>query len=186
MNHRSADIDRIVSAIRYAFWDVEYPGDDYIAGAGGLEEKEIVDALRGKDWRDINARFLNNYCIQAICFLEFQAYRYFLPAFLTAAVKDYERVPEIVEDLVSSLLEPVADQKLRHPEWHAEGIAVDTYTFVCRMKPLTRSQVQAIVNVLSLLCDYHKTDFLYDEPQVALDTYWRRRLEAEQNAAKQE
>ena len=63
MSQQSAEITHIVNKIGEAFCDIEYPGDDEIAPGGGLEEREIADALRGKDWRDIDAKFLNNCCV---------------------------------------------------------------------------------------------------------------------------
>ncbi|MBE0537247.1 MAG: hypothetical protein IH624_16410 [Phycisphaerae bacterium] len=186
MSQEGAEIARLASKIYNAFSGIEYPGDDEIAPADGLEEKEVADALRSKDWRELDSKFLNNYCIASITFLHFRAYRFFLPAFLLATVKDYGKVPEIVQDTVFSLLDPVSYQKLYYPELYKEKEAVDWYTFLCRMKPLTYHQVDAIVGVLEFLRNYHTEDFPHKEPQVALEGYWLERLKLERGEEEQE
>ena len=183
MNQPNADITGLVTKIHEAFRAIEYPGDDKIAPGGGFgggfEEDAIADALRGKDWRDIDAKFLNNYCIASLVFLDFQAYRYFLPAFLTAAVKDYSTVPDIVENLVSSLLDPLTAQRLYSPELYKEKTPVDWYTFVCRMNPLTCRQVEAVADVLKYLSNCHAPDFCHNGPERALEGYWLERLKTQ-------
>jgi hypothetical protein len=178
VHHEGSQTARIIGRVYEAFDPVEYPSDGKITAGDSLEAREIAHVYEGKDWRDLDTRFLAANCIQSIFFLSFQAYRFFLPAFLTAAVKDYSRAPEIVDNLVSTLLDPVTAQKLYHPTSNSEDV-VDMYTFVCRMDSLTCAQVEAVVEVLRFLSNYHLADFPYDEPQRALDGYWLERLRKE-------
>lgn len=70
MNQERTDADRIVQKIHEAFDDISYPGDDHIVSVQDptLEAQEIREIYRGKDWRELDAKFLNNYCIQSIFF----------------------------------------------------------------------------------------------------------------------
>ncbi|MBE0535690.1 MAG: hypothetical protein IH624_08465 [Phycisphaerae bacterium] len=186
MNQENEAVSRLDERIREAFKDVTYPGDDKIVTGTTMEDEEVAKALTGKTWRDIDAKFLNANCIQSIFFLDFQAYRFFLPAFLLATVQDYGKVPEIVHNLVSTLLDPVTEQRLRSPRLYEGKEAVDTYTFLCRMNPLTYRQVEVVVDVLKFLCDYHMRDFRHNEPHFALQGYWLKRLELEKSNRRQE
>ena len=177
----SEKIIRIINQIHEAFSDDNPPiNDQVISGYGGdIEAQEIKEAFSGKHWRDITPEFLNNYCIQSISFLEFPAYRFFLPAFILASVKEYESCFDIVVDVVATLLHPVTAQRIYQPNLYKEKETVDIYTFACRMNDLTCEQVEVIIEFLKFLCDYHISDFVHKEPQLALDEYWLERLKLE-------
>lgn len=81
-----------------------------------------------------------------------------------------------MQNTVATLLHPVTGQKLYSPDLYREKSCVDIYTFVCRMDSLTYSQVEVIVDFLNFLCNYHPSDFYYNESRLALDEYWLDRL----------
>lgn len=178
INQQGRDIIKIVDKLYKAF-----TGDDYSVNVQiiseldeSLEAQELRNSLRGKNWRDIDAAFLNNYCIQGIFFLEFQAYRYFLPAFLLASVNEYDRCFDITKDIVATLLHPVTAQRIFKS---SQESTPDVYSFLSRMSGLTYLQVAVIVDYLRFLCDYHLSDFPANEPRLALDEYWLERMEKE-------
>ena len=180
MSQHRRDTIRIVDKIHKAFSDVDYPVNMQIISEldDSLEAQELRDSLRGKNWRDIDAVFLNKYCIQGIFFLEFQAYRYFLPAFLLASVNEYDRCFDITKDILTTLLQPVTRQEMFRSGARQETVS-DLYSFTCRMRGLTCLQVEVIVDYLKFLCDYHLSDFPDNEPRLALDEYWLERMKKE-------
>ena len=182
-NQQRQDTVRIIDKIRKAFSDVDCPANMEIVSEldDSSEAQELRNSLRGKNWRDIDASFLNNYFIQGIFFLEHQAYRYFLPAFLLASVREYGRCFDITSDIVATLLHPVTEQRVFRSAVSPE----DVYTFTCRMRGLTYLQVEVIVDYLKFLCDYHLSDFINNEPRFALDEYWLERIEEEEARRKE-
>lgn len=86
----SADM---VNEIERAFSDAPYPGDDRIVTPvvidgreyPDLEREEIAAALRGKSWKDLTREVIH-FHYHALPFLTAESFRYYLPAYLIAAL----------------------------------------------------------------------------------------------------
>lgn len=81
MRQRVALIEKIHSA----FEGAEFPGENFLQGSfDGCEPYEEVNPFKSKkDWRDIEASFLDAHA-DALSFFSEAAFRYFLPAYLIA------------------------------------------------------------------------------------------------------
>jgi len=77
----------VLAAIAEGFRATPYPGDAYIQGSSeGCEPFEEVQPFGGKDWRELDAAFLDAH-YAALSFFSEGGFRYFLPAYLTADVR---------------------------------------------------------------------------------------------------
>ena len=79
-----SDVLAVIDAIHSAFGGNEQPGDHCLQGSSeGCEPFEETNAFAGRDWRDLEAGFLDeHYC--ALSFFSEAGFRYFLPAYLIA------------------------------------------------------------------------------------------------------
>jgi hypothetical protein len=79
---------RVEARIRAAFDHTEYPGDAWLVGSSeGCEPESEVGPFRGRDWRELDAPFLDAH-YSALSFFSEGGLRYFLPAFLLADLGD--------------------------------------------------------------------------------------------------
>jgi len=69
--------------IELAFTDTPYPGDDNIAGPN---DEGTLEYFSGKTWKGHSARELRKHS-SSLYFLTPDAFRYFLPAYMVAAVE---------------------------------------------------------------------------------------------------
>jgi hypothetical protein len=182
MNQEQEDRNSCIKKIYDAFYGIELPPNEQIISQCdySMEAQELREAFKGKKWYEIDCDYFNKHAIQGLSFLEFAAYRYFLPAFMLCSVKGYDHCFDIVMDTVESLLHPLVSQKLGRCE---STQSIDMYTFQCRMNNLTYQQVDAIVAFLKFIEIYHESDFINKEPQLALTDYWLDRLEIEKKRA---
>ena len=85
MKHRESVIEQIVEV----FGANGYPGDSFLQGSfEGCEPYEEVGSFKGKtDWRTLESEMLDaRYC--ALSFFSEAAFRFFLPAYLIADLRD--------------------------------------------------------------------------------------------------
>jgi len=78
--------NRIAEKIRAAFADVAYPGDDKIAVVSENDSKLAYDSFVGKDWRQLDISFFGQSRSSGIHYLTDEAFVYYLPAYLLAAL----------------------------------------------------------------------------------------------------
>ena len=94
------EIQELKSLIREAFKDVEYPGDDHIAGCSriGCDECEgIAEHFKGTTWQEHNLQTLLGYDTLALFHTE--ARHYYLPAFMLADIGDNQSESGSVSNL---------------------------------------------------------------------------------------
>jgi hypothetical protein len=83
-----SDPEAVIAEIVAAFETTEYPGDPYLQGSfEGCEPYEEVGPFQGKDWRSLPADFLDGHSA-ALSFFSEAGFRYFLPAYLVADLRD--------------------------------------------------------------------------------------------------
>jgi hypothetical protein len=86
--------------IEAAFADATYPGDDNIAEHQNCPECDDVRAyFRGKAWRDLKFPELHQFH-ESLPLLTPQAFRYFLPGYMTAVLDNWEQADMIPYSII--------------------------------------------------------------------------------------
>jgi hypothetical protein len=100
------DPEPIIAQIEAAFATTAYPGDAFLQGSfDGCEPTEEAGAFRGKsNWRSIAPDFLDGHSA-ALSFFSEGAFRYFLPAYLVADLRDQLRTADPVFHLTHGFAE---------------------------------------------------------------------------------
>jgi hypothetical protein len=154
--------DELVLLIENSFRNTPYPGDDNMVSpvvVGGVElrdpeREEVAVILRGKTWRRLSKKNLAR-LRQELPSLSPAAFRYYLPAFMLAAVRDQEwdSFP-----LVYSLTLPSPAEGKQVREW-----------MLARFSALTHEEHGAVSAFLKYLMDDLK---MRDDAAIALASYW--------------
>ena len=101
----------VLGQIEEAFGDLPYPGDDHLIAPSSLQTAEgqrLYNDWKGRDWRSLSLQELRHHA-ESIFFLTPEAFRYYLPAYLSASVRDSEGVDIIPETLAFALTPPAGD-----------------------------------------------------------------------------
>src|SRR5690348_7639431 len=94
--------NEVISAIEGAWKDVPYPGDDKIFTQDSYDDEDIVNYFRGTTWHDHEATALRGHS-SAFTFFTPEAFRYWLPAFMIAAIEAPEEADVVLERISASL-----------------------------------------------------------------------------------
>jgi hypothetical protein len=154
-------IDVVRQQVRAAFADAIHPGDDRIAyDPDDWESAELAQAFRGKHWSELSHEELQYH---SPSFLSSEGFRYYLPAYLLAALDDYgNRMPMIVYGLTPHDESSPEERELR--DWQLE-----------RFEGLTTAQKRAVRAFLEYARDEASHYFSQGEsPRIALERYWGR------------
>lgn len=186
-----ADQRHLIEAIRDAFQERSYPGDDQLCGSDyGDEPAEYALEFRSLDWRTLHPEFLS-YHSAALSFFTDKGFAYFLPAFLIADVFGeggnadpvfhlthglYEEPTLDLTSLNTSVLE-TSGLEAEDLEWLQESIQrpsnIDWHAYALRrfawFSPLER---QAIVRYLEYRAA-HTWGFVAVKINTALEAYWK-------------
>lgn len=154
--------DDVVSEIERAFSDAPYPGDDHIVTplvidgreCRDLEREEIAAAFRGKSWDDLTREAIH-FHYHALPFLTAEGFRYYLPAYLIAAL-DAEWVNRIF--LIYQLKYPDKEQFQR--------------LFLKQVRLLSPREKLAVCSFLGHLNSETTDPEERRETTAALDLYW--------------
>lgn len=150
--------DNVIVLIEQAFADTVYPGDDHLINAGHCPEcADIYEAFRGRSWESLtDVRFLRlNEAALALMYPE--AFRYYLPAFMRAAVVDPKTADVIPHGLEFNLM----------PHHSASS-----EKFIARISGFTPQQKQAIKAYLKFEpYPMHWTIRMRQQQQQAID-FW--------------
>lgn len=106
------DAAPLLREIEEAFADVQYPGDDHLVAPSSLasaEGQHVLESFRGRDWRSLSLQELRHHA-ESIFLLAPEAFRYYLPAYLSAAAAHLEEADVIPEDLIFALTPPGDEQ----------------------------------------------------------------------------
>jgi hypothetical protein len=167
---RNHQLRLLKEQIERAFADTPYPGDDHITGpfeAWDWESEELRDAFRGKHWKELMPYDVFYHHDTFLCPAGFQFY---LPAYLLAALDDYNNV---ILFTVFSLCPYHPPEKVLSPTLLAWNLR--------RYDQLTPEQKQAVCAFL---------DFVREDPQLgryfpdrheideAIEKYWSRHRSA--------
>ena len=125
--------ERMVDQIRRAFADVPQPEPALLVNNHCCECRDVSTALGGRPWQEISLEDLRR--AQEMSLLSPAAWRYYLPAMLTWAIREPLVMDVMVDNLVYQLEPPRDGHGV--PEWFAE-----------RSVGFTRDQRAAIVTFL--------------------------------------
>jgi hypothetical protein len=147
----------IVDAVSKAWADVPYPGDTYIFTPESYDDEDIGGYFSGTSWSGHSPAALRAHCSGISMFFTPEAYHYWLPAYLIAAVTDPDQLSQGVDSVLFSL-SPCADG-LRRKIQNA------------RLALFTKEQLLAVIGVIEYLenlwCDPDNPNRTKDEREVA-------------------
>jgi hypothetical protein len=182
------DTQRIIEHIRQAFHDTEHPGDAFVQGSHeGCEPGEsVAPFIAVTDWSQLDPMVLDaNY--DALSFFSEGGFRYFLPAYVIADLKDQLHTADPVFHLTNGFIDKVvkipAEQRIYEKTigksafinprrygamtWHDHAR--------CRLSVFTREEAQAIVSYLEYKRDKDSHGLNREAINAALDSFWRDR-----------
>jgi len=100
----------VIQKIEEAWRDVPYPGDDKICPPKLYDDEGIPDYFAGTTWRDhtpVNLRYNS----AAFTFFTPEAFHYWLPAFMIAAITDPKEADVILEYISWSVSDSYAAER---------------------------------------------------------------------------
>lgn len=175
-----------------SFQRLSYPGDlnlVYDNTGNHLECLEIQQAFVAKHWSELTLETLVREN-SALSFLTPEAFRFYLPAYLSIVIQEFEKTDVLPEVTVQYLTLPVeADDlsKLNYLQQESNEIQLDlnqflieeisrsnkkVHRFMERMSGLNQQQGQAIRYYLEYLKSEKSDYFFSNEPEVAIERYW--------------
>jgi hypothetical protein len=183
--------ESLVALIREAFDGSVYQGDAFLQGSiEGSEPAEIAAAFAGhEDWGALDAPFLDAH-YTALSFLSEAGFRYFLPAFLVADVRDELQTADPMFHLTNGFADgSMVDRRngrdfvrrwgmshLVNPRRYGATTSMDYARY--RLSVFTREEAGAIVEYLTWRRAAERSPL--DEPFIdgALSRFWRERAQS--------
>jgi len=154
-------VRQLIDSVRRAFWDVPYPGDDRL-----LEEDSSaiyeVEKLQSQDW---NSHWANvpdsviEWHANRLAFLSPEAYRFYLPAFISYSLEKPESSEPVLPFLVYNLMETAE----RKRDCYQRRIAL-----------FTPEQKSVVLDFLNFVRDDLKDAMCLREASIAIEWYWGR------------
>lgn len=132
-----------------------------IANGSSLEHLQVEAFFKGKLWGDINLDGFNKYIGDPSACLSFmtpEAFKYYLPAYLSISIKDYS-VADVIPESTIYKIEKLTDQENQE---YLDAFNLD--------------QKKMIAMFLDYMYRQHGDDFATDFAQKALSSYWARLL----------
>ena len=186
----------VIEILERAFRDVPHPGDPFLLGShDGDEPFEEVGAFHGvTDWHTLTPEFLDvHYTV--LSFFSEGGFRYFLPAFLIADIRDALKTADPVFHLTHgfsefSTIHAVEGRVFTRTSGRSQFINPRRYgatTFFdyarCRLSVFGREESAAIVAYLEFIrgLDARRTD--REAIDGALELFWRERAASAPTAA---
>jgi len=183
-----SDPETVISQIREAFSDVEYPGDNFLQGSfEGSEPYEVTSPFRGRnDWRTVDAELLDAYSA-ALSFFSEGGFRFFLPAYLIADLRDQLQTADPVFHLTHGFSDgsvEVPGKTRTFVRRFGKSVFVNPRRFGAmtfhdaaryRLSVMTKEEAQAIVAYLRYKRDTDPYAVDNDEIDAALNLYWLER-----------
>jgi hypothetical protein len=184
------DIKLVVAQIREAFDGNRYPGDDYLQGSfEGSEPYEEASFFKGKqDWSLLSAQALDAH-YAALHFFTEEGFRFFLPAYLIADLKDQLQTADPRFHLTSgfyvtsvkiptktgNFLRSVGGSVLLNPNRYGAMTYEDYARY--RLSVFTQEEAKAIVAYLKIVRERDAHGIHTAEIETALNTFWLNRAE---------
>ncbi len=100
----------VIRQIEDAWGDVLYPGDDHIFTPDSYDDEDIVNYFGGTTWRGHDPAKLRAHS-SAFTFFTPEAFHYWLPAFMIAAIQNPEEADVVVNRIPWSLSDDYAAKR---------------------------------------------------------------------------
>jgi hypothetical protein len=182
----------VLDKLTSSFQTLPYPGDlnlVYDNTGYDLECVDIQQAFAGKHWSELSQETLIRES-SALAFLTPEAFRFYLPAYLSNVVREFDESDALPEISVYYLTLPVEadslinlsciqqqsnETKLEVSQFLIEELSRSNqkvHQFMERMSGFNQQQGQAIRYYLEYL-KAEKNDYLFsNEPEIAIERYW--------------
>jgi hypothetical protein len=186
----------VIAAVEAAFATTEHPGDPFLVGSvEGCEPEEEAGAFRGRrDWRAIPPDFLDTHA-PALSFFSEGAFRYFLPAYLLADLREQLQAADPVFHLTHGFSDIAVDAPTRTRVFtirSGRSVLVNPRRYGAmtfedaarrRLSVFTREEATAIVAYLR--CRSERDALGVDRAAItaALDAFWLERIRCAPTAA---
>jgi hypothetical protein len=182
------DMQRVIEHIRQAFHDTEHPGDAFLQGSQeGCESGESISPFIGvTDWSQLDPVVLDG-SYDALSFFSEGGFRYFLPAYVIADLKDQLHTADPVFHLTNGFIDKVvkipAGQRIYEKTIGKSAFinprrygAMTWHDHVrCRLSVFTREEAHAIVAYLECKRDADSHELNTEAIKASLDCFWRDR-----------
>ncbi|MDR3294674.1 MAG: hypothetical protein LBT26_02425 [Clostridiales Family XIII bacterium] len=189
--------EKLIESIRAAFMGEQYPGDmDIVYDNTGfyLDVEEIKQKLIGKSWQEADKEFLFSERNDAPHFFSKAGFKYYIPAFMTAAVAYYDEMDDLPDALIGKFTFPeerdIAELEAAAkagnallPQFAAEpgdffqrrlgGLAEEQRRFAEYMAEFNDAQCKVIRAFLEYMQRCYDRGDLYNNPAVAVERYWK-------------
>jgi hypothetical protein len=165
------DRESLKARIQKAFDGIEYSGDWCLRGSNeGDEPFQVEEEFRGKtDWRVLDAEFLDRDS-SALSFFSDEAFRFYLPAYLTADIDGLLQSASPVFHLTHGLSDESKTTPVNPRRYGARTWFESTRH---RLAVLDQTQAAAVVSYL----EYKRRTDEWEQPVIdqALANFWRPR-----------
>lgn len=182
---------QVLDAIRTAFADNQYPGDDYLLGSpeGSEPGQEIKPFIGQTDWTIITAEVLDAHS-GSLNFFSEAGLRFFLPAYLIADLKRQLQHADPVFILVHGFSNLSVPHEIQgkvyirktgkdayiNPKRYGALTFEDYSRF--RLSIFSRQEAGAIVKYLEYTRDKDHDAMIHDQINAALDSFWYERIKS--------
>lgn len=182
------DAAEVIAVIEGAFRDVPHPGDPFLLGShDGEEPLDEVGAFHGlTDWHAPTPAFLDAH-YTVLSFFSEGGFRYFLPAFMVADVRDALQTADPVFHLTHGFFDfetthTIGERTFTRKSGGSQFVNPRRYgamTFLdysrCRLSIFAREECAAIVTYLEFMRGLPTRSTDRDPITRALDQFWRER-----------
>jgi hypothetical protein len=93
----------IINEISEAFGKLRCPPEDLLVRGDDIESVEIKNDFKGRHWKKIDSKFLNNGHRESLLFFSPMGFRFYLPAYMIVVILEYDKA-DIMSDLVVNAL----------------------------------------------------------------------------------
>jgi hypothetical protein len=173
------------------------PEDALLREPVGEEGAPVRAALAASTADDLSVETIRTVVESNLYMLAPETFRYFLPAFLAAALDHYDKLSVFASELIGALTEPARedvvtalDRAAAEPgglgpaellrrqqlEWFDAG--TPSALFRDRVDGLTRAEGAAVLAFLDAFAAAHGADFPFGELDQAIDRHWARYRDA--------
>jgi len=157
--------DELVQEIERAFAGAENPGSERLVEyPDHWESPAVIESFAGTHWNDVPLDTLINHRLSLPLFTP-EAFRFYLPAFLRAAVLHPATVDTLTENLFFMLTPP-------------ESLEAEMDLFLRRLNGLNAEQKAVIRKFIKL---YNETETSYPDPQrERAASFWEKYIETDE------
>ncbi len=186
MSDKQFALDRIYSA----FQDVEFPGEHFLQGSyeGAEPYEEIAPFQEHKDWRTLDANFLDTHA-SSLSFFSEAGFRFFLPAYLIADLNDQLMTADPLFHLTHGFFDTTVNDSIRdrvfvlksgksvllNPRRYGAMTFKDYARF--RLSIFTREEAGAIISYLEFKRDQDADGIVQPSIDAALNSFWLERAQ---------